>query len=118
MRSDGCGARIAKTAENPKSVVGWRNAVEKLVRSVVPANTTWTDVKEESGGGKSVRPKPRGDVGVKQQRADTVVKSANDALSTAILLGRVGASETEDGAVRRKEVADRGIVKFFAIISL
>jgi hypothetical protein len=118
MRSGGRGARIAKTPEDPKIVVGWGYTVEELVRGIVPANTTGTDVKEERGGGESVRPKPRRDVGVEQQRADTVVKSANNALSTAILLGRVGASETEDGAVRREEVADSSVVKFFAIISL
>ena len=55
---------------------------------------------------------------MKKQRADTVVKSANDALSTAILLRCVRTSEAEDGAVRRKEVADSGVVKLFAIASL
>ena len=88
------------------------------MRGIVPAWTTWADVKKEGDGGKSIRPEPRGHVGVKEQRADTIVKSADDALSAAILLGRVRASEVEDGVVRRKEVADGGVVKFFAVVSL
>ena len=55
---------------------------------------------------------------MKQQRADTVVKSANDALSAAILLGRVGAGEAQDGAMRREKVADSSVVKLFTVVSL
>ena len=88
------------------------------MRSIIPADTTRTDVNKKRGGGESVRPESRGNVGVKEQRADTVVKSANNALSTAILLGRVRTSEAKYGAVRREEVADSSVVKFFAIISL
>ena len=58
MRSDGCGARIAKTPENPKSVVGWRYIVEELVRGIVPARATWADVKEEASGGESIQRAP------------------------------------------------------------
>ena len=90
----------------------------ELMRGIVPAWTTWSDVKKEGGGGKSIRPKPRGHVGVKEQHADTVVKSANDTLSAAILLGRVRAREAEDGAVRRKEVADGSVVELFTVVSL
>jgi hypothetical protein len=67
-------------------------AEEELMRSIIPARTTWSDVKKEGGGGEGVRPEPRGNIGVEKQRADTIVKSANDALSMTILLGRVGTS--------------------------
>ena len=55
---------------------------------------------------------------MKEQRADTVVKGADDTLGAAILLGRVWTGEAQDGAVRRKEVADSGVVELFAIVSL
>ena len=118
MRNGGRGVGITETPEDPETIIGWGYTKEKLMRGIGPAWTTWADVKKESGGGKSIRPKTRGHVGVKEQRTDTVVKRANDALSAAILLGRVRASEAEDGAVRRKEVADSGVVKLFAIVSL
>ena len=118
MRGGGGGARITKTPENPKTVIRWRDTEEELMRCIIPAGTTWADVKKKGGGGESVRPEPRRNVGVKEQRADTVVKSANDALSTAILLGRVRTSEAENGAVRCKKMANSGIIKFFSIISL
>ena len=55
---------------------------------------------------------------MKEQRADTVVKGADDALSAAILLGRVWAGEAQDGAVRREEVTNSRVVKLFTVISL
>ena len=118
MRGGGRGARITETPEDPETIIGGGDTKEKLMRGIVPAWTTWTDVKKEGGGGKSIRPKPRRHVGVKEQRADTVINSANNALSAAILLRRVRASEAKDGAVRRKEVADSSVVKLFAIVSL
>jgi hypothetical protein len=99
VRSGGRGARITKAPEDPKTIVRRRGTEEELMRSIIPARATWADVKKEGGGGESVRPEPRGNVGVEKQRTDTIVKSANNALSTAILLGRVGTSEAEDGAV-------------------
>ena len=44
--------------------------------------------------------------------------SADDALSAAILLRCVGASEAKYGAVRRKEIADGNVVKLFSVVSL
>jgi hypothetical protein len=88
------------------------------MRSVVPARATWADVKKEGGGGESIRPEARRNVRVEQQCADAIIKSADDALSAAVLLGRVRTSETEDGAVRREEMADSSVVKFLAVVSL
>jgi hypothetical protein len=96
VRSGGRGARITETPEDLKTIVRRGDTEEELMRSIIPAGTTWTDVRKEGGGGESVRPEPRGKVGVEKQRADTIVKSANDVLSMAILLGRVGTSEAED----------------------
>ena len=118
MRGGGRGARITKTPENPETIVGRRDTEKELMRSIIPARTTRADVKEKSGGGECVRPEPRRNVGVEKQRADTVVKSANDALSTAILLGRVRTSEAKYGAVQREEVADSSVIKLFSIFSL
>jgi hypothetical protein len=99
MRSGGRSARITKAPEDPKTIVRRRGTKEELMRSIIPARATWADVKKEGGGGESVRSEPRGNVGVEKQCTDTIVKSANNALSTAILLGHVGTSEAEDGAV-------------------
>ena len=86
--------------------------------SIVPARAAWADVNEEDGDGESIRPEPRGHVGVEEQRADVVIKSANDTLGSAILLGCVRTSEAKDGAVRSEEVTDGDVVKLFPIVSL
>ena len=95
----GRGARITETPEDAKTIIRWNRTEEELVRSVVPAGTTGANVNEEAGGRERVRPEPRRHVGVEEQRADTVIKSAKDTLGTTILLGRVGTSEAEDSAV-------------------
>ena len=118
VMSGGRGAMITKTPEDAKAIIRWGHTEEELVRSIVPAGTTWANVNEEAGGRKSVRPEPRRHVGVEGQRADTVIMSADDALSAAILLRRVGASEAKYGAVRRKEIADGNVVKLFSVVSL
>jgi hypothetical protein len=64
--SGGRGARIAKTPEDAKTVIGRRCTEEKVVRSVVPTRTTRTDVDETGSSGKSIRPKPGGHVRVKE----------------------------------------------------
>jgi hypothetical protein len=66
VRSGGRGARITKAPEDPKTIVRRGGAEEELTRSIIPARTTWADVKKEGGGGESVRPEPRGNVGVKK----------------------------------------------------
>ena len=98
----GGGARITETPENAKTIIRWNRTEEELVRGVVPAGTTRANVNEEVGGRERVRPEPSGHVGVEEQRADTVVKRAKDALGATILLRRVGAGEAKDGAVGRK----------------
>ena len=55
---------------------------------------------------------------MKQQRADAVVKSAEDPLGTAVLLRCVGARETKSGTVRGKKMVSASIVKLFAVVSL
>ena len=72
------------------------------MRGVVPAGTTGANVNEEAGGCERVRLEPRGHLGVEEQRADTVIKRAKDALGATILLGRVGVGETKDGAMGQK----------------
>ena len=102
MRSGGRGARITETPENAKTIIRWNCTEEELVRGVVPAGTTRANVNEEAGGRERVRPEPSRHVGVEEQRADTVIKRAKDALGATILLRRVGAGEAKDGAVGRK----------------
>ena len=86
MRSSGRGARLTETPENVKTIIRWNRTEEELVRGVVPAGTTGVNVNEEAGGRECVWPEPSGHIGVEEQRADTVIKSANDALDATILL--------------------------------
>ena len=88
------------------------------MRSVVPARTTRANVKEKAGGRKGVRPETGRHVGVEEQLADTVIKTANDALGVTIRLRRVGEGKAEGGTVRRKKVVNSNIVKLFAVVSL
>ena len=85
MRSSGRGARITETPENAKTIIRRSRTKEELVRGVVPAWTTWVNVNEKAGGREGVRPEPRRHVGVEEQHADTVIKSADDALSEGVL---------------------------------
>ena len=55
---------------------------------------------------------------MKQQRADAVVKSAEDPLGTAVLLGCVWACEMKGSAVRCEKVTRGSIVKLFSVVSL
>ena len=55
---------------------------------------------------------------MEQQRADTIIKSAENPLGAAVLLGCVGARETKSGAVRREKVASGSVVKLFSVVSL
>ena len=55
---------------------------------------------------------------MKQQRADTVVKSAKNVLGAAVLLGCVGACEAKGGAVGSEKLASGRVVKFFSVLSL
>ena len=99
VRSSGRGARITETPEDVKTIIRWNRTEEELVRSVVPVRTTRANVNKEAGGRERVRPEPRGHVGVEEQRADTFIKSAKDAIHATILLRRVGAGEAKHGAV-------------------
>ena len=89
MRSGGRGARITETPENAKTTIRWSCTEEELVRGVVPVGTTWANVTKKADGREGIRPEPRRHIGVEEQHADTVIKSAKDALGTTVLLGRV-----------------------------
>ena len=117
MRSSGRSARITETTENAKTIIRWNRTEEELVRSVVPARTSRADVNEEAGGGKSIRPEPRRHVGVEEQRAGAVIKSANYALDAPILLGRVRTSEAKNDVVRSEEVTDGNVVKLVSVVN-
>ena len=55
---------------------------------------------------------------MEQQHADAIVKSVEDPLGAAVLLGCVGAHEKKSGAVRREKVASGSVVKLFSVASL
>jgi hypothetical protein len=57
-------------------------------------------------------------MGVKEKGTDAVIKGAENALGTTILLRGVGTGETKYGAVRREEVANGGVIELFTIIYL
>ena len=86
VRCSGRGVRITETPKNAKTIIRWNRTEEELVRGVVPAGTTGANVNEEAGGRGRVRPEPSMHVGVEEQRANTVIKSAEDALGAAVLL--------------------------------
>ena len=52
---------------------------------------------------------------MKEEGANAVVKSAKHALSAAVLLWSVRASETKDCAVCGEKVADRKVIKLFPL---
>ena len=53
-----------------------------------------------------------------EQRANAVIKSAEDALGATVLLRGVRTSQTEGGAVRGEKYAESDVVKLFSVISL
>ena len=55
---------------------------------------------------------------MKEKRADVVIKSAKHALSAAILLRSVRASETKNRAVCGEKVADGKIMKLLPVVCL
>jgi len=55
---------------------------------------------------------------MKKQGADAVVERSEDALGSAILLGSVGAGETQNGAVCCEEGPKGVVVELLAIIGL
>ena len=57
-------------------------------------------------------------VGMKEKRADAVIKSAKHALSAAILLRSVRASETKNRAVCGDKVADCKIIELLPVVCL
>ena len=71
-----------------------------------------------SSDGKRVRPKTWWHVGVKEEGADAVIKSANHTLSASILLRSVRASETKNHAVCGEKVADRKVIKLLPVVCL
>ena len=75
-------------------------------------------VDQVSGGLQCVRPEAQRHGSVKKQGADTVVERSEDALGSAILLGSVGAGETQNGAVCCEEGPKGVVVELLAIIGL
>jgi hypothetical protein len=65
-----------------------------MVRHIVPSSTAWAKVNEKGGSGEGVGPKGSRDMSVEQKGANTVVKSAENALSMTILLRGVRTSDT------------------------
>ena len=55
---------------------------------------------------------------MKKKRADAVIRSAKHALSAAILLRSVRASETKDRAVCGEKVADRKVIELLPVVCL
>ena len=75
-------------------------------------------VDQVSGGLQCVRPEVQRHSSVKKQGADAVVERSEDALGSAILLGSVGAGETQNGAVCCEEGPKGMVVEILAIIGL
>jgi hypothetical protein len=63
-----------------------------MVRRIVPSSTTRAKVNEKGGSGEGVEPKGGRNMGVEQKGANAVVKSAENVLSTTILLRSVWTS--------------------------
>ena len=54
MRCGGGGVRVAMATEKAETIVGGMSVVKKVVWRIVPARTTWSEVKEEGGGGEGI----------------------------------------------------------------
>ena len=89
MRSSGGYTRETEASEDAETIVRGRGTEEKLMRCIIPTDTTRTKVNKKCGGGKGIRPKPRWHVGMEQKSADTIVKSTKDSFCPAIFLGGV-----------------------------
>ena len=85
---------------------------------IVPAGAARADVNKKGGGGEGIWPEARGHIRMEQECTNTIVESAKDAFSAAILLGGVWTREEEDGVVGGKEGADGDVVELLAIIGL
>ena len=89
MRSSGGYTRETEASEDAETIIRGRRTEEKMMRCIIPTDTTRAKVNKKCGGGKCIRPKPGWHVGVEQKSADTIVKSAKNAFCPTVLLGGV-----------------------------
>jgi len=85
---------------------------------IVPADTARTDVDKKSGRGKGIRPEAWWNMRVKQESANTIIKSAKHTFGAAILLRGVWTGEPEGGAMGCKEGTDGKIVELLSVVCL
>ena len=54
-----------------------------MMRCIAPSRFAWPDVEKESGGGKSIGPKPGGHVCMEKQHTNTLIEGAKNTFSTS-----------------------------------
>jgi hypothetical protein len=75
-------------------------------------------IEEIGGRAESRGPKGMGDNGVKQEGANNIISSANDAFSFTILRRGVGVGHAKVNAMGQEERANGEVIKLAAIITL
>ena len=84
MRSGGGYTRETEASEDAETIVRGRGTEEKLMRCIIPTDTTRSKINKKCCDGKGIRPKPGWHVGVEQKSADAVIKSAKSSFCPTI----------------------------------
>ena len=109
---------VTQATKNMKIVIGRGRPEQKMMRCIAPSRFAWPDVKKESGGGKSIGPKPGGHVCMEKQRTNTLIEGAKNTFGTSVLLGCIWTCKTKNGAMSGEEMSNGEVIKFFSVIRL
>lgn len=91
--------------------------MEELQRGDSLAGTTRPTIKQVSGSGESVRPKPWWHGGVEEKSAHAFGERPDDSLGAAILGRSIRTRQLKVDAVRGEKSAESFVIKLFAIVS-
>ena len=99
VEGSGSSVGIAEAPEDAKIVIGWGRPEQKMMRCIAPSRFAWPDIEKESGGGKSIGPKPGGHVCMEKQRTNTLIEGAKNTFGTTVLLRCIWTCEMKNGAM-------------------
>lgn len=118
VRRRSCGVWETETSEGAQVCIVRLDTEEEKMGCGMAAGCAGPPVDQVSGGLQCIRPEAQRHVSVKKHGADAVVERSEDVLGTTILLGSVGAGETQNGAMCCEEGSKGMVVELLAIISL
>ena len=118
MWRGGWDIKITQATKNMKIVIGRGRPEQKMMRCIAPSRFAWPDVKKESGGGKSIGPKPGGHVCMEKQRTNTLIEGAKNTFGTTVLFGGVRTCKAENSAMSGEKMSNGEVIKFFFVIRL